>query len=360
MNKIVFLLLVSISIVTTSCLKEDDGIIEIPPLTGAVMNPEMGGAAQPNQIWIDLSTTNSTQNHRNDWDLGFYSGDEFYVILNNSIMMAAASIDETNIDAVSESDFAEVMSIINPGAGFPAQYIDDVKGDYYPNGTAIKVISDIDEQNKVYLLKMGYKTYEGDIPAYSTYTAGDARGYKKIRILRHSSNSYKVLIADLNDTTHQEFIIPKESNHHFAFLNIENQALVNIQPIKENWDICFTVWNNIIEGHGTYIYPDFVLTNRLSGVGAYMITSDALNLESEYINFTIEDVDPSLFNYSDQRIIGGTWRSTVSGTTSTPIVHNDRFYVLRDPDGVYYKIRFISMLNENNERGFPIFEYSPL
>ena len=91
-----------------------------------------------------------------------------------------------------------------------------------------------------------------------------------------------------------------------------------------------------------------------------MITTDPLTLETEYNNFKLEDVDPSLFDYSDHRVIGGTWRSTVSGTSSSPIIFTDRFYVVRDTEGNYFKLRFISMLNENNERGYPIFEYNSL
>lgn len=360
MNKITTILALFISFLATSCLKEDDVAVEIPPLSGTSLAPEVGGGTQPNQVWVDLSDADMKVTHRNKWDLGFYTGDEFYVILNNSIMMAAGAILSTDIDAVNATDFASIKNIIDPGAGFPGTYIDNIKGDYFPNGTAINSISANPDDNFVYLLKLGYKTYEGDIPAYSTYTAGDQRGYKKIRILRNGENSYKVQLADLNATTHQEFIITKDPDYHFTFFSIDTNQIVDVQPKKKDWDLCFTVWNNIIEGHGTYIYPDFVITNRQSGVGAYIITTDALTLESDYNNFSLADVNESLFDYSDHRVIGGNWRSTVSGTTSTPKIFTDCFFVIRDAEGVYFKLRFLSMLNENNERGYPIFEYDPL
>lgn len=360
MHKSISIFAVSLAFFATSCLKEDDGIISVPPLEGTTMSPEVGGAAQPYQVWIDLSNQDQVQNHRNDWDLGFYSGDEFHVILNNSIMMAAGSIESTNIDAVNETNFTNLLSILSPGAGFPGDYIDDVNGDYVHNGTAIKSISANAADNKVYLLKMGYKPYEGTIPEYAAYTAGDSRGYKKIRILRNGENSYKIQYADLNATTHQEAIISKDSDYHYTFFSIENNQTIKIQPTKENWDFYFTVWNNVIEGHGTYIYPDFVINNKMSGVGSYYITTSPLTLEADFNSFSMAQVDESLFNYEDQRAIGGTWRSTVSGTTSTPIIQTDRFYVLKDAEGVYFKLRFLSMLNENNERGYPIFEYDPL
>lgn len=357
------IILLSTIFITTSCLKEDDGGISVPPLEGTTLAPEVGGATQPNQVWVDLSNQEIKSTHRNNWDLGFYSGDDFYVILNNSILMAAGSVESTDIDAVGQSDFDQLISTLNPAAGFPEQYIDNVKGIYSEdNSTAIAKISANDSENKIYLLKMGYNVYDGDdsIPPFSVYTIGDSRGFKKVRILRNDSESYKVQYANLNDTEHTEVIVPKDSGYHFSFYSIMNEAFAEIQPKKQNWDICFTVMNNIIEGHGTYIYPDFVNNNTLSGVGSYQIITDPLTLDIDYNNFSLADVDETLFIYDDQRAIGSNWRSTVSGTTSTPVVKSDRFYIVRDAEGILFKLRFISMLGQNNERGFPTFEYEPL
>jgi len=371
MKKILFAFSISSLFFTTSCLHEDDGAIQIPPLSGTLMSPDMGGANQRYQVWIDLSAPvpmegeedqRQKKNLRTAWDLAFYNGDEFRVILNYSIFMTAGSINSTNIDEVNEADFAMLLETFSPGAGIPPQYIDNIKGDYFtPNGTAIKEISANDAENKVYLVKLGYDYYHGnDIPPYNVYTSGDFRGYKKVRILRHGEDGYLIQYADLNSTSHQEFIIHKNPEYHFTFFSMVNESTVEIQPKKNNWDICFTVWNNVIEGYGTYIYPDFVLSNRLSGVGVYGIITDATNLEMAFNNFTLADVNEALFKYDDQRVIGSDWRSTVNGTSSSPIVHPDRFYVIKDPNGQMFKLRFLSMLGPNNERGFPKFEYDPL
>lgn len=361
MQKFIKYTFLSCLFITTSCLKEDDGVVDIPPLEGSTLSPEVGGASQPNQVWVDLSNQELTTAHRNDWDLGFYTGDDFYVILNNSILMAAGSIEATDIDAVNESDFIELLEILDPASGFPETYIDDVSGNYEENGTAIEKINAIDAENKVYLLKMGYKVSEDEnIPPFSTYTIGDTRGFKKVRILRNDENSYKLQYADLNETQHIEVIIPKEADYHFTFYSIVNEMLATIQPKKQEWDLCFTVMNNVIEGYGTYIYSDFVNTNNLSNVGVYEIVTDALTLEEDYNNFTLENVNESLLEYDDQRVIGSKWRSTVSGTTSTPVVKGDRFYILKDAEGLLFKLRFLSMLSPDNERGFPQFEYEPL
>lgn len=363
MKNIVFLSSICLFFLTASCLKEDDGPVAVAPVQGGILEPEVGGATQPNQVWVDLSNPkNSKTSLRTDWDLGFYSGDEFLVIVNNSILMATASVESTDIDAVSQTDFSTLLNELSPAAGWSADFIDDVAGNYLEeNGTVIDPINSNESDNKVYLLKLGYDTYQGNnVPPFSVYSIGDARGYKKIRILRNDENSYKIQYADLNDTTHQEFIVEKSASHHFSFFSFNTEALADIQPAKKNWDICFTIFNNEIEGFGTYTYADFIISNTLDGVGAYQVTTDPLTANNDYNNFTIDQVDESQFVYNDQRAIGSNWRSTVSGTTSTPIVYADRFFILKDPDGIIFKMRFLSMLDSDNMRGYPKFEFEPL
>lgn len=361
MKKYIVTLLIGTLFFQTSCLKEDDGNITIAPIQGATMQPEVGGGTEPNQVWVDLSSGETTSNERPAWDLGFYSGNEFRVVLNNSILMAATSVESTDIDAVSENDFNDLIDVLFPAAGFSENYIDDVAGNYLDNGTVIDEISEIDAENKVFLVKLGYELYQGtDVPANSAYTIGDSRGFKKIRILRNDTDSYKIQYADLNDTQHSEFIVEKNPAYHFTFFSFDSGSTIEIQPEKYDWDLCFTIWNNVIEGFGTYTYADFIIHNTMAGAGVYQVTTEPSALEQDYSNFTAADVDESSFIYNDQRAIGSNWRSTVSGTSSDPVVYGDRFFVLKDPNGILFKIRFISMLGENNERGFPQFEYEPL
>src|SRR5690554_6633741 len=120
MKNIILTITTGLLFITTSCLKEDDGIISISPIEGATVSAEVGGPTQPNQVWIDLSNPENTAipTLRTDWDLGFYNGTEFRVILNNSILMAAAAIESNDIDAVGQSDFSSLVNILDPAAGW--------------------------------------------------------------------------------------------------------------------------------------------------------------------------------------------------------------------------------------------------
>ncbi|HUH35084.1 MAG TPA: HmuY family protein [Moheibacter sp.] len=360
MKKITTLLLTAVLLSAFSCLKEDDSIIDIPPVQGKLMSPNIGGPAQAFQVWVDLSDDQQIQTERSRWDLGFYSGDQFRVILNYSTMMAAVAIPTTDIDAVNPFEYQNILTEMEPTAGLNPAYIDHVAGNYLQDGTVIREIKENDADNPVYLLKLGYEPFTGEIPPYGTMATGAKRGFKKIRILRNDENSYKILFADLNESTHQEIIVQKDNNYHFSFFSFKDLATHEIQPTKNEWDLCFTVFNNVVPILGTYTFSDFILTNTLSKVGVYEVIDEPNNIENRYNQFAASDVNMALFKTQDHRALGDEWRTTVSGTTSMPVVQTDRFFVIKDAENNFFKLRFISMLDEQNYRGYPLFEYKQL
>lgn len=346
-------------LVFQSCIKDDETPVYVAPFDGAIVNPEVGGPSEANQVWMDLSTGESTATERTKWDIGFYSGNEFKVIINSSAMMAAGKIEgATDIDAVTES-FVDVLKTKVVVANYNpenAVYIDDVTGNYNTGYTAISEISANDAENGVYLVNMGSKIYSGDIPVGSVVTGGESRGWMKVQIVRNN-DGYKIKYARLNESQHKEYIITKKPDYNFTFFSMMTDSEVSIQPEKKKWDICFTVFMNIIDGAGTYIYSDFVISNTLGGASAYqVVVPDGTSATEAYKNFKAEDVDSSKFQ-KDQRTIGGNWRLLGPGGGN---VYGNRFYILKDSEGLYFKIKFNRMTNEKGERGHPEFEYKPL
>ncbi len=366
MKKLLFIL---ISIITLqSCLKDNEDPIAVSPIEGAIANPSVAGPTQPNQVWVDLSDVDAqgnpkqTLNVRTDWDLAFYSGDQFKVVLNSSIMMAAGKIPNvTDINLVKESDVAELKTKVQVANFDPTNvsYVDDVKGNFPTDYTAISEIAINDADNAVYLVNLGKDIYTGTVPVGSITTGGDERGWMKIQITRAGSEAYKIKYANLGDTTYKEYTISKNTDYNYTFFSLKNNKELLIQPQKEKWDLCFTVFTNVIEGAGTYIYGDFVLDNIMGGAASYQVTIPSnVNATEYYNNFKASDIDMSKFNYTDQRTIGANWRNPV-GTNGLE-TYGDRFYVLKDPEGFYFKIKFLRMTNDDGVRGYPQFEYKPL
>ncbi|MDQ6472148.1 HmuY family protein [Flavobacterium sp. LHD-80] len=323
---------------------------------GTALAPEVGGPLQPNQVYVDLSSGKMTTAVRNSWDLGFYSGSDFRVVLNSSVKMAAKQLATTNIDQVQTAD--ETM-IIAQGTGIATQ-IDDPTGDI--TKTTIAAVSATDADNKVYLLYLGNKPAAA-APALGKEGAvgGDTRGWKKVRILR-SGSDYKVQYADIAATTHEEILISKNSAYNFTFLSLIDKKVVNVEPQKNQWDINFTTFTNIIPGATPtpYFYPDFVTSNLNGNAKAYQVLTSAFTYEA----FTLANVDSSKFT-ADQRNIGSNWRGTsVTGADGIPVsqfvLRTDRFFVIKDPAGNVYKLKFTGGAKADLERGHPTFQYAIL
>lgn len=324
---------------------------------GSVLAAEVGGPLEPNQVYVDLSSGKMTTIVRNSWDLGFYSGTDFRVVLNGSVKMAAKQLATTNIDEVQISD--ETM-IISQGTGIASQ-VDDPTGDI--TKTAIAAVSATDSENKVYLLYLGNKpAATAPVLGKEGAVGGDTRGWKKIRVLK-SGNDYKVQYANIDATTHEEIIISKNSAYNFTFFSLTDKKVVNVEPQKNQWDINFTTFTNIIpSGASTvpYFYPDFVSNNLNGNAKAYQVLTTAFTYEA----FTLANVDNTKFT-ADQRNIGSNWRGTsVTGADGIPVsqfvLKTDRFFVIKDPAGNVYKLKFTGGAKADLERGHPTFQYAIL
>ena len=326
-------------------------------IEGATISPEVGGPNQPNQVYVDLSTSTTTSIKRDSWDLGFYSGTNSRVILNGSIYMAAGAIASTNIDAVNSTSI-EVQDLqpkvaVGTFDAANTEYVDAPDGTI--TNTAVAEVSITDANNKVYLLNLGYKVGTETPATGSVSVSGNLRGWKKIRVLK-SGNDYVLQYADLDATTHNEITISKDSNYNFSFFSFDTNSEVSVQPEKTEWDLNFTVFTNEISGFGSYGYSDFVVNNSKSSARVYMIDTD---IEAyTYENFTISDIKNSNFT-DDQRSIGSSWRNG-GGPGSLPSLKENLFYIVNDTEGNFYKLQFLALTNADGKRGHPEFVYSQL
>ncbi len=323
-------------------------------LSGNSLEPEVGGPSQANQVYIDLSSGAMTTVPRVSWDLGFYSGSEFRVILNNSIKMSAKSMENIDLSAVVLEDNS---MLIGQGAGDP-NLIDNPTG--LITGTAIAEISANDDENFVYLINLGSNPSTTP-PALGSVASdsGSHRGWKKIRILR-DGNGYKLQYADLSATTFNEVTIDKAPAYNFSFFSFTTNQTVSVEPQKDKWDINFTTFTNLFGGNTPYFFADFVVNNSRGGALVYGVSTE----DFAYENFTLSNVDHSQFT-DDQRGIGDSWRSTSApGPDGFPVsqfvLNTDIFFVLKDPAGNIYKIKMTGGALPNLERGHPTFVYELL
>ena len=362
-NKLFTLALCMTALVFTNCSSDDDNTPSQPiniVIEGAAVAPTVGGPNQQNQVYVDLSTNTTTSVQRDSWDLGFYSGTEFRIVINGSIEMTVAELTTNDIDNVNAStqevlDLQPQMEIGNPGTDL---FVDNPEGDI--PGTAISEVSSTDDNNKVYLVNLGYEVGTETPPVGSISVSGDSRGWKKIRILKNG-NDYILQYADLDATTHNEVTISKQADYNFTFFSFNTETEINIEPEKTKWDLNFSRATQILSFgpgiSGAYGYSDYVLNNTKSNATVYSIDTE-VDTDLSYDNFTLADVIDTNFT-NDQRGIGSSWRNG-GGPGALPSLKDNVFYVVNDTDGNLYKLKFIALTNAAGERGYPEFVYSLL
>ena len=265
--------------------------------------------------------------------------------------MAVGKTDFYNISEVNESNVAQLIPQISIGNFNPAnmEYIDHPSGDL--GQTAMDVVSENNEENPVYILNLGNEVGNSTPQLGSVDVDGEAKGFIKIRVL-WNNEAYILQYAGLNEADYTEIEINKSQGFNYTFFNFEQASTVIIEPEKNKWDINFTVFTNEIMGAGSYMFTDFVLTNRQAEVMAYQVLTSEVNYEE----FNLTNIDESNFEL-DQRSIGSNWRQG-GGPGQAPSLSEDRFFIIKDTSGNYYKLRFTALVNEIGERGYPAFEYS--
>lgn len=344
-----------------SCSNDDDKTPVEVPSVGAVLQPSVGGANQPNQVYFDLSTGKTETVNRAAWDFGFSTGSDFRVVINGSLKMAVKKLTTSDITLTQVSD-----ANVAVGAGTnPSNngYVDNptgvLAGAGAGIGTAIAEVSATDADNKVYLVNLGFAVSTTKPNVGSVSVDGEARGWKKVRILRNG-NGYKIQYADLTSSTFTEKTIAKDADFNFSFFSLTKGNTVLVEPQKAKWDLNFTTFTNYLPGatEVTYGYSDFIVSNMKGGTQAYQVL---VAEGGSYADFTKAKVIEANFAVSakDQRAIGSSWRSG-GGPGSLPSIKTDRFYVVKDASGNYYKVKFLAMTNDAGERGYSTLEYSIL
>lgn len=327
----------------TACKKDSDPIIVTPASSGSTLtlNGLIGsepGTTAGNSVFVDFSTDKQTAVARTSWDLGFYSGDDFKVILNHTVGATAIALSKTDLNLVTEADTTAlaISGDLNLGQGAGGfSYIDPVDGDAatYLAGTVIKTISATDADNKVYIVNRG----------------GTA-GWEKIRVIR-AGGGYTLQYAKITDQTFKTLNVTKDAAFNFKYISFKTGA-VEVEPAKANWDIQWTLATYKANATIPYTFSDFVLINFVGGVTAAEVS--VADSKVTFADFAEANLTGKVFS-GKREVIAGNWRIT----SGTPVgVKTDRFYLVKDGAGNIYKLKFVSFHEKDaGVRGKPVIEY---
>jgi len=326
----------------TACKKDVDPIFAVPASTGSTLqlNGLIGteaGSSAGNTVYVDLSTSQQTAVARNSWDLGFYSGTDFRVIINNTTVATAKVLAKNDL---TQAGNADTVGLNKLAIGFDAvsfNLVDNIFGDL--SKTVIPAVTINDADNKVVILNPGNG---GGVAA---------RDWYKIRVLRTAAG-YKLQYAKLAAAGFTSVDIAKDDNYNFKYLSLESGSLISGEPAKELWDF---KWSYILyqTSFGTdqipFAFSDLIMINKLAGIQA----AEVLTSTVSYDAYTTSNIGTTTFT-SATDAVGSKWRSTSPATGAK----TDRFYVVKDPLGNAYKIKFLAMgAGDGGTRGKPQFEY---
>ncbi len=342
-----FQLALSILAISSLAACSDDGEnspVVIPPNESGLIEIDGGGATYPNTVYLSLRSGEQAPVSRDKWDLAFYTGSEFKVLINGTTGAMVAATDKTDINAVTAEDITAVRD-----SGILALSFTNLEGILHVDDPAnplskpaISAVSQTADENKVYILNRGSLD-------------GSERPWKKIRIVR-DGNAYSLQHADAGSTTFSTLKVEKDTDLNLMYVSFES-GVVTVEPAKTAWDFAWTAgtsstpYPQATNGTLAYYFQDLVYHNIQSGIGA----AEVLEEDVAYADFQESDIPALTFNTSNRLTIGSNWRGG-GGPSSAPAVRTDRYYVLKDAESNVYKVRFLS-LTKDGERGKPTFEY---
>ncbi len=301
------------------------------------LNGKVGQVVYANTVFFDLSGNSQTGVDRKSWNLGFYSGADFRVILNPAYQSTAKATTKTDITTVTLADSANIVLNHDPSDTSSIHIADDWTGDL--TKTAIASVSANDADNKVYV--------------YSFEDNKSADKWFKFKITR-SGTGYKIQYARLGSASIKTLEVPKNADFNFVFASLETDKVVSVEPRAKSWDFSWSYSTNNSGLNTPYWTQDFVALNYLGGAQAAQILTSSV----AYADFKEANIAAITFLKTND-VIGTKWRAAaVPGTTTPAGVRTDRFYVVKDAAGNVYKLRFTSYTStDGGERGKPTLEY---
>lgn len=339
-----------------ACNKSKIENIDLPPASpgstieiNGLISTEPGASAG-NMVFIDFSNDLQTPLVRAGWDLAFYCGNQNRVMINNATSAMAVVVDKTDLDAVSPADVSGQTFEVDITDPNPATFlkVDDLAGDL--SKTVIPEITAT--ASKVVVIGRG------------TGGGTPQRALVKAQFSLATNGDYQVKWSKLDENNYQTATIAKDDAYNFKYVSFDSGLLSTAEPTKFNWDI---VWGSSIyetlngSVMSAYIFSDMVAVNYLSGVTTLeKIYDDEAAATQAFNTYSLAEAQAETFD-TYRWAIGANWRQTAAPGVTNAGVNKKRFYIIKDPQGNYYKLKFLSFtIEDGGTRGRPELKYELL
>lgn len=324
-------------ILFASCEKEDTPI-QLPPPGDLTTGSAAMGINYDNQVYVDFETGQTTSVPYRSYDLAFEaSADGWRIYLNTGKFMFVANTltsDMTAADTTGKVWKTETDHLYNDSTAFGSL----LNG----NGQSL---------NEVFVIDRGRTEHFG------------AARWRKFQLVHVNALEFRIRYSMYNNTQTAEFTIPKNPAYSLMYFSFENGGqMADVAPEKNLWDVVFTKYthtylNEPVNSPYRYYLVAGALLNRWSDAENEVAKQDStpgyrpfdLISSSDMVNFTF---------YKEAAKIGFEWKEYDFNLGYT--IYTDRFYLLKDQSGYYYKIRFLDFYDENGNKGTATYEYQRL
>jgi hypothetical protein len=328
-----------------SCFKEDQKIIPHDPGDLKTMTIDLTNldtkVLYQYQVYFDFASESViSTNDKKSSDLGFECADTgWHVILNTADFMYATNTGST--DFSSPIDTTGMKWHFDKSDG----NLDSLAiGNWvtFSGPDSVKTYS-----NDVYIIDRGYDAL------------GNLLGLKKIVFLSLENGVYTFKYANLDGSDEHTFSIAKNPDVNYVFFSFDDGGKeVDLQPPKYDWDLIFTQYTTLLFTNDGQAYP-YLVTGALSNRYGVEVAEDTI------MDFNSIDLEKAMnMDFSkDLDLIGYDWKDIVGDPTSgsvTYVIREGVHYVLRNQEGLYFKLRFVAFYNSDGLKGFPKFEFQQL
>jgi hypothetical protein len=324
------------AILLTGCFEEDEKVA--PHIPGDEISYEFTQSMYTHQAFFDLGTNSvQSENENGMWVLKFGArAGDWQVGINSADYYGVYPTGTTREESV------------EPDPPVEEWVFDHTNGD--PDSSAFA----------------GWVHFEGNDTLYSgeLFLIGqyDGISYKAshaVKLLGVNESGYIFRMKAWPSGEWTEYEVIKSGSYNSIYFSFaEENTYPDIEPEMNNWDLLFTQYGTILytnDGEPTPYFVRGVLLNPYT-------VAVALDTVTPFPDITSVLVESYTFS-PVQDVIGHEWKDVdvdVTSGTAVYAVIPGITYVIKDTEGYFYKMRFISFYNDKIEKGYPVIEHARL
>jgi len=322
----------------SSCQKEDDRVVLPLPGTVNQMVAPMG-ANYDDQVYVSLNKGVIHIAPYRAYDLMFESSAQgLHVYLNSGKLMFGAR--------TTTSDFFLADSANSNWRVDAENYMDDSTaiGSWWINAAA-----NIGGYSNVYFIDRGRVDHSG------------SERYRKLQIMTYDDTHYQIRFSKLDNSALTVMTIPKDPNYALKYLSFNNNGtLVDQAPPSKDWDFVFTKYTHVyydepLSSPYRFYLVTGAITNKWKGMTGSILKKDSVQGYMPFNDCVYNMISPFPFS-SVADIIGYDWKYYDFGNNQY-YIRPDLFFLLKDEDGNYFKLRMLDFYDQQGNKGTVTLEY---